>query len=212
MITIVGLGNPGNEFEETRHNVGFMVIDALCESLETSLEAGKGDYLIGTSRYKGNDVRIVKPLTYMNNSGLAVADIVDRYHLKLDELLVVCDDLNLPLGRIRLRPQGSDGGHNGLYSIIYQLQTEEFPRLRCGIGKLEPTRNDFNGTQFVLSNFERSEKPMVTRMIRDVHHACLSFVTEGLTSAMDRWNPTSKNSNSPTGIALEQTFESETEH
>lgn len=188
MIAIVGLGNPGYEYEWTRHNLGFKVVDELCETLKVHLKTGKGNYLIGTGCHEGHDVALVKPLTYMNNSGIAILDLVGRYKLLLENLLVVCDDFHLPLGTLRLRPSGSDGGHNGLYSIIYHLQTEKFPRLRCGIGQAEMQGKSFNATQFVLSVFEKSEMSAVKNLIRDARNAVLSFVKDGLVSAMDRWN------------------------
>ncbi len=188
VITIIGLGNPGNEYEETRHNVGFMVADALCETLQTDFEVGKGDYLIAVSRYGGREIRLVKPLTYMNNSGLAVADLIERYRLNIKDILIVCDDFTLPLGKIRLRAKGTDGGHNGLYSIIYQLRTEGLSRLRCGIGRLHPQGQKFNPTEFVLSVFDQSEGPSVRKMIEEARDAALCFATEGLIAAMDHWN------------------------
>lgn len=188
MITIVGLGNPGNEYEETRHNVGFVVIDALCKTLRTNPEAGKGDYLIATGINRGYEIALVKPLTYMNNSGLAIMDLLERYELRLKDLLIICDDFNLPLGRLRLRPAGSDGGHNGLSSIIYQLQTDEFPRLRCGIGNPEAMLKASNATEFVLSIFEPEEEPLLREMIRNAHDAALCFASDGLPTAMNRWN------------------------
>lgn len=188
MIAIIGLGNPGNEYEWTRHNVGFLVVDALRDVLRTEFEAGKGDYLLATARFHETQITLVKPLTYMNNSGLAVADVVERYDLNLKDLLVVCDDFNLPLGKIRLRPKGSDGGHNGLYSIIYQLQTEEFPRLRCGIGTAVTPGQRCNATSFVLSVFDRDERPAVRKMVESAREAALCFSAEGISVAMDRWN------------------------
>jgi PTH1 family peptidyl-tRNA hydrolase len=124
----------------------------------------------------------------MNNSGLAVADVVDRYNLDLRDLLIVCDDFNLPLGKIRLRPKGSDGGHNGLYSIIYQLQTEQFPRLRCGIGTTVTPSQKLDATSFVLSVFDRDERPAVRKMVDSARDAALCFSAEGINIAMDRWN------------------------
>lgn len=196
MSTIIGLGNPGGEYDETRHNVGFMVVDTLCETLQTEFEAGKGDYLIAVSRYRGKRIALVKPLTYMNNSGLAVVDLVEYRSLNAKDLLVVCDDFNLPLGRIRLRPKGSDGGHNGLYSIIYHLQTEDFPRLRCGIGRLISPGEEYDATKFVLSVFDRDERSAVRKMVTKAGEAALCFATEGLTVAMDRWNMAAENESS----------------
>ncbi|MGA9363967.1 MAG: aminoacyl-tRNA hydrolase, partial [Bacteroidota bacterium] len=190
MTAIVGLGNPGNKYEWTRHNVGFFVVDALRDALRTEFEAGKGDYLLATAQSGGTPIALVKPLTHMNNSGLAVADLVERYDLDLRNVLIICDDFNLPLGKLRLRPKGSDGGHNGLYSIIYQLQTEEFPRLRCGIGTATSSGPEFDATSFVLSDFGRDEKPVVRNMVENARDAALCVLSEGVDVAMDRWNAT----------------------
>jgi len=192
VTAIVGLGNPGSEYEWTRHNVGFFVADALCDALRTEFEAGKGNYLLATADSGGTQVALVKPLTYMNNSGLAVADIIERYNVEPKDVLVVCDDFNLPLGKIRLRPKGSDGGHNGLYSIIYQLQTEEFPRLRCGIGRAGSTGPEFDATSFVLSVFDRDEQPAVRKMVESARDVALCFLSEGVRVAMDQWNATGR--------------------
>jgi PTH1 family peptidyl-tRNA hydrolase len=191
VIAIIGLGNPGYEYDGTRHNVGFLVVDLLCKKLRTNLQAGRGDYLLGSTVYEERDLLLVKPLTYMNNSGVAVADVKNHYGLRLEDLLVVCDDFNLPLGTIRLRRCGSDGGHNGLYSIIYQLQSEDFPRLRCGIGGSAVEKKGFDATGFVLSPFEREEKAIVQRMLHHASDAALSVVSDGLSIAMNRWNAAS---------------------
>ncbi|MFQ5797171.1 MAG: aminoacyl-tRNA hydrolase [Bacteroidota bacterium] len=188
MKWIVGLGNPGSEYENTRHNVGFGVLDELVRSLEATWRGGKGDYLLAQTRYQGERIGLVKPLTYMNNSGLAVANIVERYEAALQDVLVVCDDINLPLGQLRLRPMGSDGGHNGLYSIIYQLRTEAFPRLRCGIASEEMPREKEKMATYVLSVFEPDERPVVKRMIPRAAEASLCYAVEGADRAMTRYN------------------------
>jgi PTH1 family peptidyl-tRNA hydrolase len=189
MIAIFGLGNPGREYEMTRHNVGFMVVDALAEKLNYDFKPGKGDYLIAPGKYKGKEILIVKPLTYMNNSGIAVKDVVERFEIDLRDILVVCDDLNLPLGMIRIRPKGSDGGHNGLYSIIYHLKTIEFPRLRCGIGNPEKMKNMVD---FVLSKFDDDEVEVLREMISNAVDATLCFVSDGVLSAMNKFNKKAK--------------------
>lgn len=188
MYTIVGLGNPGSEYDGTRHNLGFSVIDVLCEKLGVHLALSKGEYLIGKGTYQGNHCFLVKPLTYMNNSGLAVHDITVRYGIPLEKLLVICDDFQLPLGMLRLRPKGSDGGHNGLYSIIYHLQSENFPRLRCGIASEKIPRKKTEMTQFVLSVIDKDEEPKVKDMIDRACDASLTFIAEGIKAAMNKFN------------------------
>ena len=185
---IVGLGNPGSEYAETRHNIGFAVVDALAEKLDIEFRAGRGEYLIGSARYRGKNLSIVKPLTYVNNSGIAVREIVDDYGMDLSELLVVSDDLHLPLGTIRLRLKGSDGGHNGLYSIIYHLSTDQFPRLRCGIGSDAMPKNSKERKDFVLSSFEEEESGHVRTMIDEALDAALTSAVEGIQTAMNRCN------------------------
>lgn len=124
----------------------------------------------------------------MNNSGDAVRDALERLRLGADRCLVVCDDFQLPLGHLRLRASGTDGGHNGLYSIIYQLQTEDFPRLRCGIGSPHMPPEKSERSSFVLSAFERDELPVVRPMILRARDACLTFITDGLARAMNAVN------------------------
>lgn len=185
MIAIFGLGNPGKEYEMTRHNVGFMVVDALADKLGIALKPGKGDYLIGPGKYEGKELMLIKPLTYMNNSGIVVKDVVERYRVDVRDVFVICDDLNLPLGMIRIRQKGSDGGHNGLYSIIYHLGTIEFPRLRCGIGNPDKMKNMVD---FVLSKFDEDEIGIVNDMIGLAVEATLCFISEGVLKAMNKFN------------------------
>ncbi|CUT03387.1 aminoacyl-tRNA hydrolase [Candidatus Kryptobacter tengchongensis] len=185
MIAIFGLGNPGREYEMTRHNVGFMVVDEIAKKLEIDFKPGKGDYLISPGKYKGSEFLLVKPLTYMNNSGIAVKDVVERFKLDLKDVFVICDDLNLPLGVIRLRQKGSDGGHNGLYSVIYHLKTTDFPRLRCGIGNPEKMRNMVD---FVLSRFDDDEIDKLNEMIGQAVEATFCFISDGILTAMNRFN------------------------
>lgn len=188
MHAIIGLGNPGSEYEGTRHNLGFDVVDALCRRLRVGFRAGKGEYLVAQSSYRGTSLTLVKPLTYMNNSGIAVQDIVERFTEGCESLLVVCDDFQLPFGKIRIRPKGSDGGHNGLYSIIYHLQRHDFPRLRCGIATEAMPKRKTEMAQFVLSPFAKEESSAVADMIDRAADAALTFVHEGIEAAMNRFN------------------------
>ncbi len=185
MIAIFGLGNPGSEYEMTRHNVGFMVVDAIAKNLGIDFKPGKGEYVIGFGKYKDKKISLVKPFTYMNNSGIAVKDVVERFKIDFKDTFVICDDLNLPLGMIRIRQKGSDGGHNGLYSIIYHLKTIEFPRLRCGIGNPEKMKNMVD---FVLSKFEADEIEKLNNMIDRAVEATLCFISDGILRAMNKFN------------------------
>lgn len=188
MVAIIGLGNPGSMHDGTRHNVGFGVAEKLAQELKIVFKPGKGEYLYAKSSFKSQEILIAKPLTYMNESGVAVADIQERFDFPLEQLLVVCDDFQLPLGQLRLRASGSDGGHNGLYSIIYQLQSEEFPRLRCGIGSTSTPKDKSLKADFVLDQFASDEVAAVREMIERAKDACLSFVTNGLTQTMNIFN------------------------
>lgn len=184
----VGLGNPGSEYKGTRHNLGFEVIDAVAKKLNIAMSMGEGDYLVGFGTHGETKVGLLKPLTYMNNSGSAVADIRSRYTPPLDKLLVICDDFQLPLGSLRLRSRGSDGGHNGLYSIIYHLQSDEFPRLRLGIaGESIPSSKSFMA-DYVLSPFSEKEKETVQTMVARASDAALAVLDHGFENAMNQFN------------------------
>ena len=180
---IVGLGNPGRRYAGTRHNAGFLVLDEVCRRWRVTPRDGDGPYDVAESRF-GNPERLVllvAPMTYMNNSGEAVRDIVDRYHLEPRALLIVLDDFWLPLGTLRFRSKGSDGGHHGLESIIAALGTDEIPRLRLGIG--QPTMPPKSMmADFVLSTFEASECEAVAHMITRSADAVEEFAQHGHTT------------------------------
>lgn len=185
MSIIVGLGNIGQEYEGTRHNIGFEVVDLLAQTLSVNFESGKGPYAAAEGRHRGRNVILVKPATYMNKSGKAIKKLLPHYKTDLSHILVIYDDLNLELGRIRLKDTGSAGGHNGIASIIEELGSRDFPRLRFGIG------NDFpRGRQvdFVLSPFEASEREIVNDAIKKAHDAALSFAREGIVKTMNYFN------------------------
>lgn len=185
MKLLVGLGNPEQTYFGTRHNIGFDVLDATAFRLQAAFGAGKGDFFLAKTKYKGEDVLLQKPTTYMNLSGRAVRDAMQFYKISILDTLVICDDLNLPLGAIRLRASGSDGGHNGLKSIIYETGKDAFPRLRFGIGNNYP-----KGAQagFVLSKFAASETPIVTEGVQYAADAALSFIEHGISITMTRFN------------------------
>jgi len=188
MLFIVGLGNPGDDYANTRHNLGFDVADRFAQDVGMRFKEGKGDYLVAIGSFKKNEIGVAKPLTYMNNSGEAVADIIERFAVPLNQLLIVCDDFQLPLGTLRLRPGGSDGGHNGLASIIYQLQTDEFPRLRCGIGGETIPKDKSFMKDFVLDQFSNVELPLVNTLRDKAKEACKSFVEHGVDKTMNVYN------------------------
>ena len=181
---VIGLGNPGSEYANTRHNIGFRVADALADRLDTSFRHVKS-VMLGWGKYKNQDLGIAKPLTYMNRSGNAVAGLCREHDLSPDEVVVVVDDLNLPVGTIRLRPGGSSGGHNGLSHVAERLGTTDFPRLRVGIG------SDFaSGEQvdYVLSPFTAQQEPKIEEAVMDAVAAILTSLRDDLDAAMNQYN------------------------
>lgn len=171
---IVGLGNPGQEYDRTRHNLGFEVVDRL--KGESEFAPGIGNYRICETSISSSRIVLLKPTTYMNRSGTAVRRLLEAQELLPPEILVIADDFNLPLGRIRLRRNGSDGGHNGLASVIYHLETEDFPRLRMGIG---PVPEKIEAEDFVLERFTDEELASAEEMIDRAVQAVKSWLAEG---------------------------------
>lgn len=170
---LVGLGNPGKRYEKTRHNVGFMVIDEVVRSLKVQKPSEECLSLVYKTNLDGRDVLFAKPQTYMNNSGLAVVNLLEEYDLTPEEMLVVYDDLDLPLGRIRLRLEGSSGGHHGIESIIREIRTEKFPRLRVGIGR-PADKNKV--VDYVLSPFSEEEEGVLARVLQRASECLLRCV------------------------------------
>ena len=181
----MGLGNPGRKYKNTRHNLGFQVIDLLCKRHKRKPKSGRGGYDYTKISLADQNLHLVKPSTYMNNSGAAVCGCLERWEISPEELLVICDDLSLPLGKIRIRAGGSDGGHNGLKSIISQLGLTDFPRLRLGIGQNPP---DYPAEKYVLEPFHRNEKKAVKEMIETATQAIEFTIDEGVQKAMNRYN------------------------
>lgn len=180
---IAGLGNPGPEYGPTRHNIGFMVLDQLAAKFGSTWErSNKWDALLA----KCGDVFLAKPTTYMNRSGYPLLALAQFYKIDSHELLVVLDDLALPLGRLRLRTGGGSGGHNGLESVIVQFGTEEIPRLRIGIGAAPPA----GSVDYVLSRFSEEEKPVVRSTIDRAVEAVKCAIDNDLISAMNIFNKT----------------------
>lgn len=184
MHLVFGLGNPGEKYLYTRHNVGFMTLDRLADLLSVSFRWGKGPYVYFDTKWKGEKLIGVKPLTFMNRSGIAVEMLVREYGIPLSRLLVVSDDFHLPLGKIRLRKKGTSGGHQGLASIIHALGTEEFLRLRMGIGMETGT----NPSEYVLSKFSKRERPIVQEMIQRGVEAILHLIEYGMDKTMTVFN------------------------
>ena len=183
---IVGLGNPGEMYKNTRHNLGYRVVDSLARKNNKGFKPGKGDYLLcEIKEEKERTCFLIKPLTYMNTSGEAVVDALNHFGLERENLLVLCDDVNLPLGKIRIREKGTEGGHKGLKSIIYHLNSIDFARLRMGIGELAP---GMDLEEFVLKEFDEEEKETVERMIENACAAVENTLIWGLEDSMSRFN------------------------
>jgi PTH1 family peptidyl-tRNA hydrolase len=185
MKLIVGLGNPESRYAGTRHNIGFDVVDHLARMHGGAFSSGRGHYQFAKIACAGGPLLLVKPMTYMNLSGQAVVAAMNFYKIPREELLVVCDDVNIPLGSIRIRAKGSAGGQNGLKNIILSLGSEEFARLRVGIGQ---ERLCGSLSSFVLSKFSEEERTTVDRVIAVCHDAVLSFASQGIGQTMTNFN------------------------
>ena len=182
---IVGLGNPGLAYRHNRHNVGFMVADALADKLEIPLKRVKFKAQIGNGKLEDIPIIIAKPLTFMNKSGEAVAPLVRYFKVPLERLLVIHDDMDLPLGTLRMRPSGGSAGHNGMLSIFDKLGTNAIPRLRVGIGR-PPGRMD--PADYVLQDFPKGDEELLKMVIAKACEAALAFITTGLEKAMNTYN------------------------
>jgi PTH1 family peptidyl-tRNA hydrolase len=182
---IVGLGNPGRKYELNRHNVGFMVLNHLSIKLGESFGKVETKALISKTTYKGERVILVKPQTYMNNSGMSVSSLARFYQVPLDNLLVAYDDVDLPLGILRLRPSGGSAGQKGMQSIIERLGTDQFPRLRIGTGR-PPGRMD--AADYVLQDFPAQETDLLNETLDRAVEAVLIFIQDGLDIAMNLYN------------------------
>jgi len=182
---IVGLGNPGRQYRNTRHNIGFMVIDRLCSVMGISLARMQSKALIGSGTLDGRKIIVGKPQTYMNLSGQSVSGLLRFYKTSIEQLLVAHDDLDLPLGTLRLRPSGGSAGQKGMDSIIQQMGTQEFARLRMGIGR-PPGR--ISPAAFVLQKFTESEQELVDLVLDRAVAAVRTWIAEGIEAAMNQHN------------------------
>lgn len=183
MFLIVGLGNPGPEYENTPHNLGFLTIDRLAQDCGVSVRRPECRSLVGLGRVEAQEVALAKPLCYMNRSGGAVKALLEKYGLGLSDLMVVFDDLNLPWTTVRIRERGSAGGHNGMESVIAALDSKEFVRVRLGIGPGHPV-----GADFVLSPFRRSQQKDLEELIGRGAEAVRAILAEGAAKAMTKFN------------------------
>ncbi|WP_303860841.1 aminoacyl-tRNA hydrolase [Alkalibaculum bacchi] len=183
MKAIVGLGNPGDQYAHTRHNIGFQVIDAIADSYAVHFKS-KGKSLIGTFFLDGEKVLLVKPQTFMNLSGESVFDVVDYYDLDMEDLLIIYDDIDIDVGKMRIRQKGSAGTHNGMRSVIYHLKSDKMARIRLGIGKQDNIPLD----KYVLGKFTSDELSIVKETVEKAAKAALFFVKEGINPCMNKYN------------------------
>lgn len=185
MKCIVGLGNPGKQYEHTRHNIGFEVIEALSSKLQIPLDQSKFKGLYGIGFHKGEKVLLLKPLTYMNLSGESIRACLDYYQINLEDLLVVYDDLDLPVGKIRLRQKGSAGGHNGIKSTVTHLGTQQFNRIRIGIDR---PQSGMSVPDYVLGRFHKEEQPLILEAVEKSAEACVAWLESPFLQVMNEFN------------------------
>ena len=183
---IVGLGNPGKEYAKTRHNCGWMAIDLIAQALNCKIDKAKFQGLYGQATYKGTKIYLLKPQTYMNNSGLSVLQMSAYYHIPPQRIVVLFDDISLEPGRLRIRGDGSAGGHNGIKSIIAQLGSEAFPRVKIGVGGKPHADADL--ADWVLSGFSASEEKALDFALDNAANAALLIIEKGVYEAANRYN------------------------
>ena len=189
MHLIVGLGNPGAEYSRTRHNIGWMIIDELARRHEMRIEKKQSEARVGGGHIVGQRILLAKPLTFMNLSGKSVAGLMNFYRVDKSKILILCDDLNLPTGKLRLRHNGSDGGQNGLKSVAQMIGTKEYARLRFGVGAPEEAERQERGSAaYVLRPFAPEELPVVEAALNRACDCIESFLRDGVQTAMNQFN------------------------
>ena len=189
MYIIAGLGNPTREYEKTRHNVGFEAIDILADKAGTTVTEKKHKALYGKGYIGGQKVILAKPQTYMNLSGESIREIADFYKIEPENIIILCDDINLSEGQLRIRLKGSAGGHNGLKNIISHLGTQEFPRIRIGVGE-KPRGMDL--ADYVLGRFPKEQQAVMEEAYRDAAEAACMMIEDGADAAMNHYNRKNK--------------------
>lgn len=182
---LIGLGNPGREYRDNRHNIGFMLIDRLLVRLNAQGMRVQSKAIVTSATYEGHKLILAKPQTYMNLSGQSAQGLLNFYKIPMENMLVAHDDLDIPFGTIRIRPKGGPGGQGGMASTIEQLGTKDFPRLRIGIGR-PPGRMD--PAAYVLQDFSREEMKILSEIVDRAADAALTFVVDGLNKAMNKYN------------------------
>lgn len=185
MYLVVGLGNPGKQYEATRHNVGFIAIDELAKKLDIKVDKLKFKSIIGEGRVAGEKIILAKPQTYMNLSGQAVVELMKFYKIEPENLIVIYDDIDLEVGKLRIRKSGSSGTHNGMRNIIYLTGKQDFPRIRIGVSKPRPGQDL---ASFVLSKFDKSEVDLMISVIENAALAVIETMNTNLDKAMNMYN------------------------
>jgi len=186
VFLIVGLGNPGKNYENTRHNVGFKTVDLLADRLNINVSKKKFNALMGEGSLNGEKIALIKPQTYMNLSGESIIQTLKWYKINLSNLLIIYDDIDLEVGVIRIRANGSAGTHNGMRSIVDYVDSEGFPRIRIGIGK--PPNVDYELADYVLSRFSQSEEENIKKAIDNAADSALAIIQKGISFAMNKYN------------------------
>ena len=192
MRAVLGIGNPGKKYEDTRHNVGFKILDNFAEKHKLYFKASKGEYYIAGSEFNASPFFLVKPSTYVNLSGIAAKHFLESLHINKEDILIVADDINLEPGKIRIRKSGGDGGHNGIASIIYHIESEQFPRLRFGIG------NGFEKgamADFVIDKFSNEEVKIITPALNSAIEIIEQFIEGGIDAALNFFSKLNQQSN-----------------
>ncbi|MEG0829795.1 MAG: aminoacyl-tRNA hydrolase [Anaerovoracaceae bacterium] len=188
MYIIVGLGNPGKKYENTRHNIGFIAVDQLAEKNNINITKIKHKALVGEGRISGQKVLLVKPQTYMNLSGNSVREVMEYYKVDVENLIVIYDDIDLDAGVLRIRKKGSAGTHNGMKSVIYDLKSDRFPRIRIGIG----SSGNMDLANYVIGGFTKGEKTLLEDVVTNGVLAAESIIKDGIEKAMNAYNIKSK--------------------
>ena len=184
MYMIAGLGNPGKRYENTRHNIGFIALDLLAERNDIKINKIKHKALVGEGRISGQKVLLIKPQTYMNLSGQSIREVMEYYKEEIDHLIVIYDDIYIPVGTVRIRKKGSAGTHNGMRSIVYDLKSDQFPRIRIGMGSSH--KGDLR--DFVIGGFSKEEKEPLEEAVRRAVLAAECIVEKGIDKAMNEYN------------------------
>lgn len=194
MRAVLGIGNIGLRYQRNRHNAGFLVLDYFAQNRSIKFKAAKGDYYICEGDLNQVHYFLIKPSNYVNNSGVAALQFLEKHKIDISDLLVVCDDVNMKMGKLRVRKSGGDGGHNGLASIIYHLNSDQFPRLRIGIGS---DYNEGELSSYVLDDFSENDAKIFKTVLKDSSHLVEEFIIGGIEALLNANSKLYNNDSSP---------------